>query len=966
MATALPFLARLGRLPEIFDAARVARSEQALAEAGISFGNDVRALLNAIFGSSPFLTRTILRDPAMLADIFALTPEQALEKTIGDLQRAMSRCAAPDEAMRILRQTRARFAVIVALADIGAIWTLEDVTRALSTFADACLQGGLDVLLRYEAAAQRIKLANTADPSRDSGLIIIAMGKYGAGELNYSSDIDLIVFFDEALWSAIASDEPQTTAIRVTRALVRLLSEQTSDGYVFRVDLRLRPDAGATQIALSTGAAEAYYESMGQNWERAAMIKARAVAGDRVAGEAFLAGLKPFIWRKHLDFAAIEDVHSIKRQIHAERGHGTIAIEGHNIKLGRGGIREIEFFAQTQQLILGGRDPALRGQMTLGTLDALAARGHISTDARDELREAYIFLRTLEHRLQMVEDSQTHTLPKDPAELDHIARFMGFAQTDAFAARLRTVLETVQKHYAALFEKEAPLAEEAGSLVFTGVEEDPETLETLSALGFKRPVEVSAAIRGWHHGRVRAMRSARARELLTKLVPSILRAFARTAAPDTAFFRFSRFLENLPAGVQLFSMLMANPALLDLLALVLGTAPRFATYLAQHTNVLDALLDPEFVSRLPSEDELGRTVAKLLADTRGFEDMLETLRRFAHEERFRIGFQILSGTVDAEDAGRVYAALAARMIAGLLPVVENEFASRHGCIPGASLAILAMGKLGSREMTAASDLDLIFIYDAPEVESSGPRPLSPSEYYARLTQRVVNALTAPTRSGALYPVDMRLRPSGNAGPIATRLQSFAQYQMREAWTWEHMALLRARPIAGDEKLGRQVADIVRNVLTKPRDPANLAADVREMRARIAKEYPSKDVWELKYVRGGLVDLEFIAQHLMLVHAHHSPGVIQGNIRAALKALTEAGALGAEDFQALDDAAALLHALMQILRVAVDGPFKPEEAGPALAGLLCRATGMPSLARLEAHLVETERSVFERFERIVAV
>ncbi len=439
----------------------------------------------------------------------------------------------------------------VALADIGGGWSVDRVTRTLSEFADACVKGALRFLLR--------RAGGETASEETTGLVVLAMGKYGAFELNYSSDIDLVVFYDAERFPLRKRDDARGAAVDIVKGLVKLLSEQTADGYVFRVDLRLRPDAGATQVAISTEAAEAYYEGMGQNWERAAMIKARACAGDPTAAARFLRAVEPFVWRRNLDFAAIEDIHSIKRQIHAHEGHGRITVAGHNVKLGRGGIREIEFFAQTQQLILGGRKPALRAPATLDALAALHGEGLIGGVALAELSDSYRYLRKLEHRLQMIEDQQTHTLPKSRDELDHVACFMGAADFESFATELTHRLETVQDHYVRLFEREAPLAGDRGNLVFTGVEDDPETLATLGAMGFRDTHHVANAIRGWHHGRIRATRSARARELLTKLVPALLAALAASADPDAAFMQFDRFVSNLPAGVQLFSLFLARP-----------------------------------------------------------------------------------------------------------------------------------------------------------------------------------------------------------------------------------------------------------------------------------------------------------------------------------------------------------------------------------------------------------------------
>ncbi|MGH6908117.1 MAG: bifunctional [glutamine synthetase] adenylyltransferase/[glutamine synthetase]-adenylyl-L-tyrosine phosphorylase, partial [Aestuariivirga sp.] len=672
--------------------------------------------------------------------------------------------------MRALRQAKAKAALLIAAADVSQVWCLDEVTDALTRFADACLAAAVDWLL----------------PGGSQGYAILAMGKHGAFELNYSSDIDLIVLYDVETNCLTPGVEPATFFVRMTKRLVSLLQDVTEDGYVFRVDLRLRPDPRATQVAISVEAAAIYYENMGQNWERAAMIKARSAAGDLALGAEFLDRLKPYIWRKYLDFAAIADVQSLKRQIHAVKGHGVIAVHGHNIKLGRGGIREIEFFVQTQQLIAGGRNPKLRGRSTIAMLDALAGAQWIAPEAARELKDAYRFLRTIEHRLQMVNDEQTHTLPSEAHAFESLARFAGFASSAAFEAKLRATFECVQGHYAALFEDAAQLGTDTGSLVFTGGEDDPETIETLTRMSYRGASEVSATIRGWHFGRYAATRSARAKELLTELMPALLNALARTGDADQAFLAFDRFLGGLPAGVQLFSLLKANPRLLDLVTAILGTAPRLAEQLSRRPKVLDAVLDPGFFGPLPSAEELRCNIASVIPDETPLDEVVDRARVLGKEQAFRIGVRVLSETVSAVDAGMAFSDLAGLLLDRLHRAVSADAERRHGTAGGRSV-VLAMGKLGGREMTAGSDLDLILVYDAD---------VSASQYFARLTQRFIAAITAPTAEGTLYEADMRLRPSGSKGPVAASLDSFLSYHRDSAWTWEKLALTRARPVCG--------------------------------------------------------------------------------------------------------------------------------------------------------------------------
>jgi len=944
--------------PRPFDPARAARVREALAERGFSSGEK---LLDAVFGNSPYLGRLAQREVGALGEYFAAGPETVLNAAIL-LAHASARAESEARAMQDLRAAKRRAALAIAMADIAGTWDVDKVTGELSRFADACVAAALRFLLRAESAR-----SGAAEVSEEAcGLTILAMGKYRAVELNYTNGIDLVAFYDAAKFPFAKRGHPRGAAVDIVRGLVKLLSETTQDGYVFRVDLRLRPDAGATQVAISTDAALDYYEAMGQNWERAAMIKARPCAGDPETGAQFLEGLTPFIWRRHLDFAAIEDIQSIKRQIHAHVGHGEIRVQGHNIKLGRGGIREIEFFAQTQQLILGGRHPGLRERATQAALDALVAQGRVEARVGEDLKRDYRFLRTLEHRLQMIEDQQTHSLPDSEAGVAHIACFMGYEQPADFRDALIEVLDNVQGHYARLFESAPDLAGAEGNLVFTGVEEDPETLKTLSAMGFREPAHVSASIRAWHHGRIRAMRSQRARELLTKLIPSILKGLSVTADPDVAFAQFDRFLSNLPSGVQLFSLFLARPHFLELLAKIVGSAPRLATYLARHPVIMDALLDSEFLTRLPSRTELDRALAAAMG--KSYEEVLDGARRFAREAVFRVGVQIVDGVAKADQAGPALAEIAESVIAGLLPKVEAALAAGAGRIPGGGFAVVAMGKLGGREMTASSDLDLVFVYDLPPgIESSdGAKPLPATLYYARLAQRLIAALTTPTAAGALYEVDMRLRPTGNKGPVAVSLKSFSQYHARESWTWEHMALTRARLIAGPPALQAKVAGEVRKRLTQLREANAIIADARDMRARMAETFPGRNNWDLKHTPGGLVDIEFIAQTLQLVHGPALPDILDTNTHAALEKLREAGLLSVPDAEVLIASAGLQHALTQVLRIALDHTPEIEDASPGLKALLARAAQAGSFAQAQARLTDLQATTRGIFNRLLAV
>jgi glutamate-ammonia-ligase adenylyltransferase len=707
-----------------------------------------------------------------------------------------------------------------------------------------------------------------------------------------------------------------------------------------------------------------YYESRGQNWERAAMIKARAVAGDIKAGEAFLAELRPYVWRKYLDYAAIADVHSIKRQIHAHKGFGDVAVRGHNVKLGRGGIREIEFFVQTQQLIAGGRFPELRGRETVGTLATLAERGWITPEAAETLARQYWFLRDVEHAIQIVADEQTHTLPEDDEGLERVARLLGFADAEAFSIAFRDSLKLVEGHYAALFETAPQLSAGVGNLVFTGEDDDPGTLETLSQLGFERPSDISRIIRTWHYGRYRATQSAEARERLTELTPALLQAFGGTRRADEALLRFDEFMGGLPAGIQLFSLLHSNPGLLKLVATIMGAAPRLAAIITRRPHVFDGLLDPALLSELPSKAYLSERLGAFLQGATLYEEVLDRLRMFAAEQKFLIGMRLLTGSIDATRAGKAFSDLADLTIGAALDAVVKEFAQRHGHVPDGRIVVLGMGKLGSRELSAGSDVDLILLYDHdPDAEASdGEKELAPSHYFARLTQRLIAAVSAPTAEGVLYELDLRLRPSGNKGPVATHVDAFGKYQREQAETWEHMALTRARIVAGDAELAARVDAEIEAVLAMPRDAARVRRDAREMRELIAQEKPPANDWDLKLIPGGLIDLEFIAQVATLcgdiADGGRHPATVEGLSRLAD---------GFADEQARDDLVAahnLYTTLTQIIRLCLTGPFEPEDVPPGLADLMLASTDLPDMAVLQSHVGETLRKVASHFDRLL--
>ncbi|MDP3748503.1 MAG: bifunctional [glutamine synthetase] adenylyltransferase/[glutamine synthetase]-adenylyl-L-tyrosine phosphorylase [Phenylobacterium sp.] len=915
--------------------------------------------LAPVFGASPYLTSLARRDPGRLRAVLASDPDAGFADLL-DRTAALS-TADWDSAKTGLRVLKAEAHLLIALADLGGLWDLDAVTGALTRFADAALAAALTVAARGELEAGRLTRIGQGHEGPVPGWFCIAMGKHGAYELNYSSDIDISVFYEPEALPLAEGTETQAFAVRLIQRLAELMHEKTADGYVFRVDLRLRPDPSSTPPAIPAAAAFDYYESVGQNWERAAFIKARAAAGDLARGRAFLKELAPFIWRKNLDFAAIADIHSIKRQIHVHKVDERLTAKGVDLKLGRGGIREIEFYVQTQQLILGGRHPELRSPRTLDALAALAAAGHVTAQTAGELTQAYERLRAIEHRIQMLADEQTHRLPESDSERKRVGALAGFDRVRSFDASVERILKTVNRRYGELFPEEEQLSSKFGSLVFTGVDDDPETLDTLARMGFSNPSRIAQTIRGWHHGHIPATRTERGRELFTRLAPRLLDAAQATGAPDTAFARFEDFFSKLSSGVQLQSLFLAQPRLFELMVQVMAFAPRLANTLARRPAALDALLDGAFFADLDREEDRS-AMAAAVSRADGFEGVMDAVRRVHREQAFRVGVQVMSGAATAETAGRAFADLADICIEVLAPAALAEAERLGGAFEG-DVAVIALGKCGSKEMSAGSDLDLMTLYRAREPGSvSMIKDWSADVFYGRFTQRLIAALSTPTGEGELYEVDMQLRPSGTKGPVAVSFAAFEEYYDREAETWELMALTRARVVwatspgfAGDAEAAITAA------LRRPRDVARTAADVREMRELLERERPPKGGWDLKLSPGGLVDIEFAAQFLQLAHAA-SGGPLNQNTAGALADAAELAP--ARALADLRKAWKLQQDLTQLLKVALSDNADPEEEPKAFRALLARAGGARDFRALKGRLDTARTAARGAYEIIV--
>ena len=911
-----------------------------------------------VFQLSNYLKTSAYKEPLFLQELIKNGFEESFKQVLTDLESLGVTIDTEAGLMSKVRIAKRRVALLCGIADLGGWWNGDRVTNALSDFAKSALSACLDFVLLQNHHQQKLELVDVASPQEECGFIILGMGKLGAGELNYSSDIDLIFIFDDAAKITLNTDDPISLLSRMAKQFIKLMQERTGDGYVFRMDLRLRPDPSSTPLVIPIVAALNYYEGQGQNWERAAMIKARVVAGDINAGQSFLQELSPFIWRKYLDFAAINDVQSIKRQIHAHKGHGEIAVLGHNIKLGRGGIREIEFFAQTQQLIAGGRNTQLRNNETITTLQNLHENNWIEEKAVLELTEAYWFLRNLEHRLQMVDDGQTHVLPDTNEELKRIAFMSNEKDVEYFSQVTRSNLEIVEKHYSELFEAAPDLTSEEGNLVFTGDEEDPDTVITLQKMGFKRASEVIKVIKAWHIARIPALRATQARELLTELVPELLRAFSKASNPDDVVFTFDRFLSGLPAGIQFFSILKSNPSLSDLLIKILSAAPRLASQISSKPHVFDAMIDPQFSKGALAKEILADILDASLENISDYEGGLDEARRFFSQTRFMIGCQFFAGTLTAENAARAYSFLAEVLINAMLEWVTNEFERRHGRIKGSKVCILGMGRLGSHELTATSDLDLIFLYDFDETAeaSDGEKPLEASLYFIRLMQRFIAAMSSPTAEGKLFELDFRLRPSGNAGPLATHVESFLKYQREEAWVWEAQSLTRARAVAGDDGLSKRIEEAIPDILANHKKRDVLEKEILDMRKRIEKEKGTKNIWDIKNVAGGLIDIEFIAQWLAIKNGSNGK---TGTREIIID--PRHNELGEHEREKLLHAFDIYNRLLQLQRICLDGEFDIKTASPGFIEMICSSMDMPDLASSEANLKTLQKEIRALFQ-----
>ena len=887
-------------------------------------------LIRGTAGCSPYLAGLLQREAHWVRGLMERDADAMLAETLDTIETLPLAELKPG-----FRGVKRRIALLSALADLSGVWALEQVTGALTALSDRCLDHGLRLLVGQAISRGKLPGLDPDDASTAGGMCILAMGKTGAGELNYSSDIDLICLFDETRFNPDDYAEARTGFVKITRELTAIMSEVTSDGYVFRTDLRLRPDASVTPVCIAMEAAERYYEGVGRTWERAAFIKARACAGDVAAGEAFLDRLTPFVWRKHLDFAAIEDAHDMRLQIRGHKGlREEIVLEGHHLKLGVGGIREIEFFTQTRQIIAGGRDPSLRVRGTVEGLARLAEAGWVPPEVAQNLSAIYRSHREFEHRLQMVGDAQTHTLPESAEDFDRLARFVGEPNTDRMRAGLHERLLAVAEQTETFFAPDE-------------VPEDEEGRDTAADY-----------LEKW--ATLPALRSERAVAIFKRLFPGILVRLESSARPKEAVDAFERFLAGLPSGVQLFSLFEANPLLIELITDICAISPDLAEYLARHSGVLDAVIGGDFFAGWPGQAALATELNEIVGQAEDYEAKLDAARVWQKEWHFRVGVHHVRDLITPSLAARQYAELAHAVVEVLRRVTTEEFAKKHGAPPGRGAAVLAMGSLGAGRLTARSDLDLIVIYDAQgEDVSKGPKPLLTRTYFARLTQALITALSAPMAKGRLYEVDMRLRPSGQSGPVAVSIESFNSYHREDAWVWEHLALTQARPIAGDPDLCEAIETVRCNVLAAEKDEKHIRAETQDMRRRLSDAEGAGLHDNIKIGAGGRRDIALLAQALGLLSGSEAR-----DIGAQLQGTVGTGWLSEEEAADLVEINVLYQVLVQNIALLSSRNEPLHELGLGAQRMVLRDAGFDSVAELTARLEECRKTTAKLIDLIL--
>ncbi len=961
------------------------------------------ARLLTVLGASPFLTGLLCRRSCFFHDLFTANEIGRAKQEadmLAELRGLIADGASLAELQKGLRNYKCREILRIASRDLCKLADLAEVTGELSALAASTLQRAYEVcdaLLRAEYGAPLIDAAEGAPPI-EAEFTIFGMGKFGGRELNFSSDIDLIYFYssEKGKTAGIATPWGEVKNrihlhqyfCKLAELVTKAIGEATEDGFVFRVDLRLRPEGDRGEMANSLRGAETYYEGWGQSWERAAMIKARPVAGSIALGERLLKNLEPFVYRKYLDYGMIEDIKLMKQKIDRSL---TREREGElNLKLGRGGIREVEFFIQALQLINAGKNPALREKNSLGALDNLHREGLIGDEERRILHDAYIFLRSVEHRIQVVQERQTHNLPTRSDELLTLARRSGFADAAAFNHELETHRQGVANIYRDLFyTSEEEIREEVRpeiAFMFDAAADPDLVKDLLEEKGFKNVEGAYESLRLLRSGPPHAHLTERTRRLLERIAPLLMQEVADSPEPDMALNNLERFLGALRARGTFFALLAENREIIKVLISLFGTSQFLSRIFIQHPEILDSLVSRSYAVSFKEQQELEDDLQSLLAGAADYEEKLDVLRRFRNEEFLRIALNDIHGHTPQGAGTAQLSFLAEACLKQACNIARDELIPRFG-LPfckdrqgrdhEAGFAIVGLGKLGGQELNYHSDLDIIFIFEGEgetrPVEGTDPdrfRLQGNPEYFSRLAQRIISVLTLMTREGFVYQIDTRLRPSGNQGPLVTSLAAYERYHETSAQLWERQALAKARVVCGPAQLAERIEDLNRRFVYERPVPAGLREEIYRLRGRmeaeIAKE--SKDHFNIKTGRGGMVDVEFLAQYLQILHGGERPALRQCNTLATLDKLRDEQILDETDHSSLTNGYKFLRRLENRLRLVHDQSINELSGEKGYLVKLARRLGYPDRPRrpdeafLEDYrrITEKIRTVFDRF------
>ena len=942
LADALPAAdpdAALNNLERLFDILE----PQALLKVVIN--PDRRRQLLTLLGGSPFLTGILCRHHQYFTYLFAAAAIDTCHGEAGmlaDLRELIAIDADFSQLQAALRRYKAKQVLRIAARDLCGLATLEEVMAELSDLAAAALQRAYEVCSQQLQAEYGKPLQRDAlGQSSEAAMTILGMGKFGGRELNFSSDIDLIYCYSSTHGETRGGRRDEQISlhryfVKLAEMVTRALHQVTEDGFVFRVDTRLRPEGNSGDLVVSLDGAEIYYESWGQSWERAAMLKARPVAGSIPVGNELLKRLKPFIFRRHLDFGMIEDIKVMKQKINASldrRQHEQL-----NLKLGQGGIREIEFFIQALQLVNAGSRPQLQQRNSLKTIQLLAQEEMISTAEAQSLAEAYRFLRTVEHRIQMVQEQQTHSLPEDEHSLTILARRCGCADAAAFKGELDHHRQVVHGVFRELFHSAdvdvVPIRPEVG--VILAIDSDSDLVkDLLEEKGFVNPdaaYETLNLLRGDSPSRRMTRRS---RRCLEKLAPLLLGEILDCANPDQALNNLDAFLDSIRARSNFFSLLVENPPIAKLLIALFGSSQLLSRIFIQRPELLDALVFDSYGTQSKTREQMEEELGEQLAQEEDFEWRLDTLRRFRNEEFLRIALNDLHGFIEQEDIARQLSLLAEVCLEHATRMARQELVVRFGApFRGdtaqsglkSEFSVIGMGKLGGYELNYHSDLDIIFIYQeegqTQAVNETDPerfRSISNHEYFAKLAQRIITTLSLVTREGFVYKIDTRLRPSGNQGPLVTSLSAFKRYHQESAQPWERQALTKARAVTGAADFIQSVQTTINELAFKRPLPDNLQAEIYRLRRRMEQEIAreSDDLLNIKTGRGGMVDVEFIAQFLQLRHAGEVAGLRIQNTINLLEILAAEELLAQGDADCLVSGYKFLRQLENKLRLLYD-------------------------------------------------